>query len=282
MHDAYIKRFLLISVSLLSVLLIACSSAPKGPAPGSPAFNWLAAQDAYKNGDYVKASDILTQLAKSDNEYSDRARPWALLFSQGLASAYLDLAAKFEQGAKRNRSNPTPFHKKASEYNSRAVATSLEYVETAHLFLDKNKAKDVTLAMPFPGGSVEEPAQLKKISVGQPIPDAEMDGVEKEMLKRGVLLALCKAVDAKGKPEKAQALFQNGEAKAPGNAFVFALANGLYEVSESFGPKKLDQPHRIKIFFQQASEALAMLPPDKNTKDLSKKITDTQKKLRLT
>jgi hypothetical protein len=272
----------LICIVLLSVLLTACSSAPKGPAPGTPAFNWLAAQDAYKNGDYVKANDILTQLAKSDNEYSDRARPWALIVSQGLASAYLDLAGKFEEGAKRNRSNPTPFRRQMADYNSKAVATALQYVETAHHFLDANKAKDVTLALDFPKGSLDEPAQLKKISAGQPIPDAEMVGVENEMLKRGVLSALCKAVDAKGKPEKAQAMFQQGEAKVPGNTFVFALANGLYEVSEFFGPKKLDQPHRIKVLFQEASEALALIPANKETKDLSKKIADTRKKLRLT
>ncbi len=269
-------------ILLLSVLLTACSSAPKGPVPGTPAFNWLAAQDAYKNGDYVKTNDILTQLAKSDNEYSDRARPWALIVSQGLASAYLDLGSKFEDGAKRNRSNPAIFRRQASDYNSKAVATALQYLETSHHFLDANKAKDVTLALEFPKGNLEEPVQLKKIAAGQPIPEAEMAGVEKEMLKRGVLSALCKAVDAKGKPEKAQAMFQQGEAKVPGNTFVFALANGLYEVSESFGPKKLDQPHRIKVIFQEASEALALIPANKETKDLSKKIADTRKKLRLT
>jgi hypothetical protein len=63
--------------------------------------------------------------------------------------------------------------------------------------------------------------------------------------------------------------------------FLLAVANGLYGVSEMFGPKKLDQPHRIKVLYDEATKALNLIPDNKDAKDLSKKIIDNRKKNKL-
>jgi len=52
-------------------------------------------------------SDHAPLLRAGSNEYTARAMPWSLLVTSGLASGYLDLADKYEAGAKAN-SRPGP------------------------------------------------------------------------------------------------------------------------------------------------------------------------------
>jgi hypothetical protein len=274
------RRKLLAAAAAVAILS-GCQSGPKPPQPGTPAFNWLAAKDAYKNGDFVKANDLLTQLSNSDNEFAERARPWALVTSLGLANSYMTLADKFDQGAKRNRSNPTPFRRTASEYKVKANAAALQFAEVSHRFVAANKDKDVVFAFDPPAGAFDEPVQFQKITAGQMIPAAELAGVENVVIKAEMLRGVCRALNTPKDPDKARAAFQAGEAKVPGPSMLLAVANGLYGVSEMFGPKKLDQPHRIKMLYDEASQALSLLPDNKDAKELSKKISDSRKKNKL-
>jgi hypothetical protein len=264
-----------------AVIISACQSGPQPPQPGTPAFNWLSAKDAYKSGDYVKTNDLLVQLSKTENEFSDRARPWALVTSLGLANSYMLLADKFDEGAKHNRSNPTPFRKLAGDYKTKATQAALLFAEVSHKFVETNKDKEVTLAFDFPPGNFDEPVQFQKITAGQMIPEAEIAVVEKSVIQTEVLRNVCRALNAPKDAEKAKAAFQGGEAKVQGPMFLLSVANGLYNVSEMFGPKKLDLPHRIKVMYDEATKALDLIPNNKDAKDLSKKITESRKKNKL-
>ena len=79
---------------------VSCSQGPEPPRPGTPAFIWNAAQSTYHAGDYVKANENLQQLVRSDNEYTVRARPWAIIMSAGLAHAYAETADASTPGPK--------------------------------------------------------------------------------------------------------------------------------------------------------------------------------------
>ena len=274
-------RFRVAGIVSLAVMLSACASGPKAPQPGTPSFHWLAAKDAYKNGDYVKTDEILSQLTRNSNEYTERARIWQLVLANGLASGYMEMADTFQEGAKKNRANPMPFRRAASDYNTKAAAAAMQYTELAHTYLDTSKSKDAELAFDFPQGSPEPPQQMKKLSGGQMIPEAELALVETDMIRRAVRKVVCRSTDAAGDAEKAKALFQGGAAKAPGAVFVLAIAKGLFDVSDLFGPKKMDQPQRIKIVYQEALDALGLLPDSKDAKALSKKIIDSKKKMNL-
>ena len=277
--NGHIRLLFVIGVCLF---VAACgSSGPARPQPGTPAFNWLVAKDAYKAGDFNKSTEVLTRLAERANEYTDQARPWAMTITLAMTTGYLELADKYDEGGKRNRTAPGPFRKIASEYKSRAGATAMEYLELAHKFTGVNKDKDVKLVFELPQAGLEDPVQYKKITQGQLIQDSERLAVEAEVIKRDILRNVLRALNTPKDPAKARAMYQNGEATAPGQNFLFMMAKGLYDASEAFGPKKQDQPQRVKVMYTEALEALGMIKDSKEAKDLIKKITDAQKKLRL-
>ncbi len=276
------SQFKILSVLTFAALLYSCGpSGPKPPPPGTPAFHWLAAQEAYKAGDYVKTNELLVQLSLRDSEYAERARPWALVMSLGFANAYMELAEKLGEGAKMSR-DPAPFRRFISGYKAKATAAAMQYAEVALRFTDANKDKDVTFVFDLPQAALDDPPEYLKIAGGRLIPEAELASVEKYVIRHEVLQNACRALNAPKDPEKAKSAYQNGEAKVQGSVFLLTMAQGLYAVSEMFGPKKLDQPPRIIItLYDEALQALALVKENKEAKNLTRKITDAKKKVRV-
>jgi hypothetical protein len=269
-------------ILLVILLLSACApSGPKPPAPGTPAYQWNRAQEAYKTGDFTRAVDLLSELAEGESEFASQARPAALLLSLGLANASMELSEKLDEAGKKNRTNPAPFRRHASEYSSRVKSLSMRYVELSHKFIQANQDREVTLVLEPPPATLDDPDQYKKFAIGQLIPDAELAQVEKQVVARELLRTSAQFLGVPKEPEKARAAFQTGGAKVAGPDFLLHVASGLYRVGEMFGPKKLDQPHRIKLVYDEALSALALVKDNKDAKDLTKKISDAQKKLKL-
>ena len=269
------------ALTAVALLLAACGpTGPKPPAPGTPAFNWNAAENAYKTGDFVKANDLLAGLSESDNEYTARARPWSLVMSFALIGSYMELAEKLDAGAARNRANPAVFRRQSAEYKALAKAAVLRYIEQANRFIAANQDKEVTLAFAPPEASFDDPPQYDKITIGQMIPDAELAGVEKEVIRREILRGAARALNLPEDKEKVMAAFAGGEAKAPGPRFLLSMAQNLHDVGEMLGPKGLDQPHRIELAYKVALAALELVKDDKEATALAKKIAAAQKKLK--
>src|SRR5436305_15158315 len=120
-------RLLLFSAVVGCVATISCSSGPQPPKPGTPEFIWNAAKSTYHSGDFVKTSENLQQLIKTDSEFSARARPWAIVISAGLVQGYAETADTYEAGARLNHANPMPFRKEASQLRSLASAAAMEF-----------------------------------------------------------------------------------------------------------------------------------------------------------
>ena len=257
-----------------------CSTGPQPPAPGSPAFIWAAAKQTYKTGDFRKTSENLMQLVRTESEFAARARPWAAAMSAGLAQGYLDLAQAYEDGAKASRLNPTPFRKQVSMLQSLGSSSALEFAETVHLLLDKNKDEDVALAFDYPTGSMTEPANLRKVSAGMLMQDSEAEQLWNAMLQRGVVRTVGQMTGTPDDAARTLELFKAGEPKVARPAFLFGLAKSLNDVSALYGPTRLDQPQRLRLLCQQALDALNATPATKDTKALKDKIEAALKKTR--
>ena len=273
-----------LSLLCVTILMLAVACGPAGPpppAPGTPEFKWLRAQEAYKAGDYDRANDLLVDVAESDSEVAEKARPWALVVSLGLATAYMELADKLNEGADRNRKDPAAFRRVANDYRVRARTTALQYARVAHRFIEANKDQEVTLAFELPEATFEDPVQYKKLVIGQMIADGEIGMMQREVVRREVLRAGCRAVNMPKDPAKARAAFEGGEAKVAGPVFLLAVANGLYEVGEMLGPKRLDQPHRLASVYEAAEAALALIKDNKEAKELLKKVAAARKKMKV-
>ena len=281
------NHFSLFVVAVMCLAMAACSgtstsSAPQPPKPGTPAFDWMTAQNALKSGDIVKANDLLVKLAEKTSEFTERARPLALVTSAGMADAYMELAGKYEEGVKHTRLNPMPLRRAMGDYRDKAKAAAMQYLEVVRLFTDTNEGKDVTLQLSLPKASLDEPEMYKKITGGYAVPEAEVTALEQQVVRQKVMRSACHVAGHPKDPENALALYESGEAKIPGPTFMLSTAQDLYGVSEMFGPKQLNQPNRIiKVTYEEALKALTYVKDNKDAKDLTKKITEADKKLKV-
>jgi hypothetical protein len=267
----------MIAVSLLEM---ACSTGPRPPQPGTPAFYWGAANEMFRIGNYLKTNDNLSQVTRSDNEFTARAQPFELVVASGLAQGYIDLAENYEIGARMNRANPTPFRKQVNLFRGYASNTCMQFAEAFHHFhaANKNATAPVALDFSYPTGSAAMPVQIKRVTSGIFVPEAEMESIQQAMLQREVLLSAARAVGAEDDTAKALEIFGKGNVQVPVPVFYMAMAKSLYDESQLFGPTKLDQPARLKLLCNEALEAIKLVPASKETKALSAKIEKALKK----
>lgn len=273
-----------IASALLAIgaFLTGCSTASKPPQPGTPAFYWAAAREMYRAGDYVKTSDNLGQLTRSENEFAARARVWQIVISAGLAQAHMQLADTYEAGARANRNNPAPFRRQTSVLRNTASAAALQFAEGFHDLQHSIKDETIALEFDFPRGNAALPPELKKVTSGIVLPPAELALVTKAMVQRGVLLSVCRAVGAPEDPARALEMFKTGSPQIRTDAFRIHMASQLYDAAQLFAPTKLDQPQRAKMLLKEAMETTQSVPADKRTKELTGKIQTLLKKHKLT
>jgi hypothetical protein len=264
----------------LAIFLAGCATGPEPLKPGTPAFYWAAARETYRAGDYLKTNDNLSQLTKSDNEFTARARLWEMVTASGIAQGNIELADIYDLGARANRANPTPFRRQASMLRTGASAAALQFAEVMHRF-QAGKEPVVEVAFEYPGGSAAQPAELKKITSGIVLQESEAALVQRAMVQRGVLKSLCRAMGAPDDPPKVLEMFKSGKPEAKRDVLRLQMAVMLHDQAQLFGPTKLDQPNRVKMLCGEATEILQGLPPSKQSKDLTAKIQATLKKSRV-
>jgi hypothetical protein len=264
------------------LLTLSCSKGPEPPRPGTPAFIWNSAKAAYHSGDFVKTSENLQQLVRSESEFTSRSRPWAIVISAGLSRGYSETADAYEAGARMNRANPMPFRKAASQLRTAASAAALEFAEGVHQFMEVDKTPEVTLAFDFPTGGAAEPPSLRKISAGQLIQESEHESVVRAMVQRGVIMLAGRAAGAPNDPAKTLEILKNSDAKRPRPEFLGSLAQELFDRADLYSPVKLDLPNRARMLCQEALEALQAGPETKESKALAAKVQAALKKLKAT
>jgi len=264
-------------IAAFSLIAVGCSSGPEPPKPGSPAFLWSAAKTTYAAGDFLQATQNLTQLAASDSEFATRSMPWAIMVSAGVAQGYRELADNYDAGAKANRANPTPFRRQAYAFRSQGSAAAMQCTEAVHKLLAGNPPETIALELGYPNGSAAEPVQLQRVSKGMLVPAAELEALQQAMVKRGVLLSVTQNVAGAADPAKAAEVFKQGEVKVSRAAFLQATAKALVELSDLFGSQKLDRPDRVTLLCNEAEQALKSIPATKETKDLMGRIAKMRK-----
>jgi hypothetical protein len=271
-----------LTISCLALTFSGCSSGPQPPQPGSPAFLWAAAKTTYGAGDFMKASDNLTQLTKSESEFTARAVPLAVVLNAGIARGYMQLADSFDAGAKASRANPTPFRRQATVFRGYATTAATQAAEMLHKLVATDKSETIPYDLGYPTGSAAEPVALQRVEKGILLPDAEIDALQKAMVQRGVLLTTTRAVGAGDDSAKALDILKTGDVKISRPTFMLAMAKSLHDEADMFSPKKLDQPNRVKMLCDVAEEALKTLPEGKDKKDLAAQIAKTRKASKVT
>jgi len=275
-------HLLLLASLVVALWATSCSTGPKGPQPGTPAFYWGAAKEMYHAGNYIKANDDVMEITRTENEFTAKARAMQTALAAGLTQAYMELADTNDAGAKANRNTPMPFRKDASTMRSLASTAALEMAEAIHASIEKDNDPNVVLAFEYPTGSASQPAGLKKIAGGMLLQESEKESLQTAMVQRGVVRTICRLAGNPDDTAKTVEVFKAPEVKVTRETWRFATAKLLYDASELYGSNKLDQPNRLKLLCDEAMRALQSIPQTKDTKALATKIQATLKKIRAT
>jgi hypothetical protein len=271
----------IVAIPAVFFVHISCSGVQAPPAKGTPAFYWSAAEETFQAGDYLKTSEHLENLARRESEYTGRIRPWRLVLLSGLMQGYLDMAEQFQTGARNNKGNPTPFRREMDQARSLGAKLALQFGEAYVEFQKVQPEGEVNLAFPYPvRGSLAMPAQMTKTATGVILAEGELGLMRRAMLQRGVIDAVCQAVGAKGDSARAQELLKNPPVSVPRGGFELAMAHGLFEAGQLFGPMKLSLPDRQEWFYDRTLEALKKAPEGKEAKEWKAMIEKERKKKR--
>ena len=275
-------RWLVLVTASVAAFMLSCggpSTAP--PKPGTPAFQWATAKDAFGKSDYLKASEQLVTLSEKSTEFTPRAQPMALILSYGICQGHWSLSEALAEGSKKAGPRGVRFRSLVIENRAKTTAACMQYIETARKYMASKPAGEIAIEFGLPEGLADDPPQYQRIRKGEMVPDAEIISMTRDVLRREVMLSAARAVGAGKDAGKARKSFEGGAARIPAGVFLFALGEGLNNVADLFGLKKLDQPARfLKAAYQTGLEALAQAPDSKETKALIAKMKEADKKIK--
>jgi hypothetical protein len=265
------RPVLLAAATVAVSFLSGCSSEPKAgapPKPGTIAHTWHSAGVAWKAGEFEKAMQYLSKVTATDNEYRDRARAWLVVASAGVADGYLQLSNAYDDGSKLTKgAAAADFRNQMRDVRNIANAAALQFAESVHEFLDKNKDPQFKFDFDFPSGDVNEPLQLAKVRKGLPMQPADHEVVRKAMATRGVVKFAAQLAGSPADLQKASAQFAQTER----DTALKAVAKNLIASADLYCQKKLDLPKRGNALCNEALEAIALLPEGKERKELEAK-----------
>ncbi len=259
-----------------------CGTSSKGPAPpkpGTPPFFWAAARTAYQKGDFQAAMKNLNSILATENEFTRRAQIWELVLGSGLARGEMEWADILDEGRPAAKAREIDFRRLANEARTLAGQSAMRFADTGHKLMPVLTDEEITLPFSVPDVNKDRPVEVERIIKGLlPLP-AEVERLHNLMMRRGVLLSVIAVADPGGDLEKARTLFSQQEPKVKREQFLFFLATQFTELSQLFAPKKLDRAARVKLFLDEAKEALAPVPKSPERDKLQKKIAEYEKEL---
>lgn len=255
------------------------SKGPAPPKPGTPAFFWAVAKSAYQKGDFQAAMKNLNRILATENDYKRRAQIWETVLDSGIARGEMEWADILDEGRPAAKAREIDFRRLANEARALAGQSAMRFADTAHKLMPDLTEEEVELPFGIPDVNKDRPVEVERILKGLlPMP-AEAERLHNLMMRRGVLLSVIAVADPGGDIEKARALFSQPEPKVRREQFLFFLATQFTELSQLFAPKKLDRAARVKLFLDEAKEALAPVPKSPERDKLQKKIAEYEKKL---
>ncbi|MBI5085987.1 MAG: hypothetical protein HZB13_15490 [Acidobacteria bacterium] len=268
----------LLLVAATSVALLSCSTskAPQPPKPGTPGFYWLAGQASFKKGDFAGAAKNLSNVARSEHENKAAARLLLTAIYSGQAQGDMEWVAALDAGLKVARTRQLEFRRLISAARSSAHQNAMQCGEQGHTFMGTVSADEVTLSCGIPDIARDTPSELEKIEKGALPQPTEVEQIHSQMLNRGVLLSLARLTGG-GDVEKAKSAFAAGPVKLSRQQLQMYLAGEFVLAADLYTSKKLDMAGRLKVMCDEATEALASVPPSPERAKLEKKIAELMK-----
>jgi hypothetical protein len=276
---AYIRR--LIVPGLLSLILIASCSAPV-PPPKGVAYEFDAAKDMFKKGQYNRALEFAdgASTATPPNEFTERSRVLQVVIYSGLVNGYTELVDAYGEGTEKTK-NPQfqgEFSRLRHDYLQYGSRAALGLGEVAQRITEGDTvSKEYTLEAPYP--SAEGPVeveQLKHVMEGAWIEPEDQEAAATDAQRKGIDDALAGLFG--GDRAKARAAMEAGPVKIDGADFAIYLGGQVLHGAKLFDLKHMRDLQKMRVLCnvadQAAKAALALLKenPNKDKEKAAKKL----------
>jgi hypothetical protein len=268
-----------LAVTFCAALTSCGPQGPEPPKPGSPAYIWAAAQEAFQKGNFIVASNQLDKLAGKESEFKARAEVLDLVVATGIARGDMEWADILEDGGKYARTHQLDFRRAMNAMRTESDQMTLRAAEISHKDLTKLKDADLVLAFALPKFPSDVPIEAERVKTSIALTEAEQDSAHMKMIQRGVVKTYAEFAGSPKDIAKARALVGEGNFKLTKDAFLVALAHQYAELTAVYGSKKLDKSGQVKLLCGEAETALGFATPGPAVKDVQKQIDAAKKKL---
>jgi len=276
-------------VMAISILLLACSSAP--PSKDSNP-RYTDALNSLKSSDF---SGALTNLDKAVKQAPNEAvRQKAVVLRIALATALAEankqMAEAYAIGAKQPaaQSHTGPFYNMRSDYYNAAHSYLMDAMQTAMNQRAKLSGDAMPLEVSFPGFTGTNPG-LTKIKSGQFVSDSERMSAELQEDRNAFAVVLSEIGGAGQDPDKGQQVFSSGKVDVDPRVFLIELSNSFLQTGAMFNFRGANKPDCLSTVNEvvrgnlDVAQKLLAAKPDKDLEARIKKMqTDCEKTLKKT
>jgi hypothetical protein len=276
-------------VTLLPLLLlVSCNKGPEGPAKGSPEWNYQAAKESFRLGEYEAAEEALSKIENAaGNPFQARAAAWHIAIEVGQVTGYGELIEAYEKGSLKAAGKRLDFlrlkqadMKEAKRHGLHLLDTYLHFEETVL----KQSSPSVVLESPFPLGSATPVVDLERVYKGLWMVDDARALMHQAVLKRGMIRGYSAVLTAIDDAPGAQKALEKGRAEIPTAKFLLVLGQTAAKAAPVFGRTMLDETAKEKLFWERAqacaTKILESKPDAALEKDAKKLKADADKALK--
>jgi len=248
---------LLVAISPLLVLMLACS--PPVKRPTGPVLEYDDAKDMFKRGRFDRALEFANGPATATpaNALTERACVLRAVIFTGYIKAHKELADAYEKGVDKTK-NPRfqgEYGRQRHDNLQYGAGAALGLGEAVHKLTEGGTiSKELTLEASYP--SVEGPAevpQLERVKMGAWIEPEDQEAAMVDAQRMGIDNALGEAVG--GDRAKAREALAAGSAKINGVDFALFLGKQMLEGASFYDRKHMRDAQKLKLLCGVADEA---------------------------
>jgi hypothetical protein len=276
-------------VMAISILLLACSSAP--PTKDSNP-RYTDALNSLKSSDFSGAMTNLDKAVKqAPNEaLRQKAVVLRIALTTALAEGNKQMAEAYAIGAKQPaaQAHTGPFYNMRSDYYNAAHSYLMDAMQTAMNQRSKLSGDAMPLEVSFPGFTGTNPG-MTKIKSGQFVSDSERLSAELQEDRNALAVVLSAIGGAGENPDKGQHVFSSSKVDIDPRVFLIELSNRFLQTGAMFESRGVNKPDRLRTVHEvvhgnlDVAEKLLAAKPDKDLEARVKKIqADCDKNLKKT
>lgn len=268
-----------LAILIFLSLLPSCSKGPETATKGGPEWNFQAAQESFRRGEYENTEQNLEKVENvAGNPYQARAAVWHMVMETGYVTGYAELIDAYDKGGLRAGAKKLDYLRLKQADLTEAKRHGLHLLEAYPHFeqsvLEKGSA-NVVLEAPFPQGSALAVPDLERVYKGMWMVDDARALMHQAVLKRGMIRGFSAAITSADDSPGAQKVMEKGTAQIPTAKFVLAMGQSFAKTAPLFGPKMLNETDKEKLFWEKAQACTAKvleLKPDAATEKEAKKL----------